>query len=104
MLLPMARTRDILQYLGEHRKEEQFLCGFSMETENMLENSRRKLDKKHVDMICANSLRQEGAGFGTDTNVMTLISRKRETPLPLLSKEETANAILDEIVALRRAD
>ena len=104
MLLPMARTEDILKYLGEHRQGRQFLCGFSMETENMLENSRRKLERKHVDMICANSLRQEGAGFAGDTNVMTLISKDRETSLPLMSKDETATAILDEIMIVRNSE
>lgn len=99
--LPLERTEDILGYLGSHRQPGQFLCGFSMETENMLENSRQKLDKKHVDMIVANSLRQEGAGFGTDTNIVTLITHGDVAELPLLGKEETAKRILDKIVELR---
>ena len=94
----LERTQDILLYLGEHRRKDQFLCGFSMETENMLENSRRKLEKKHVDMIVANNLKVEGAGFGVDTNIVTLITRDDVTELPLLSKEETALRILDRIL------
>lgn len=97
--IELERTEDILKYLGEHRRDDQFLCGFSMETENMLENSRKKLAKKKVDMIAANSLRQEGAGFAGDTNILTLITADGETELPLLSKEETACRLLDAIVA-----
>ena len=96
--IPLARTDDILAFLGAHKKEGQFLCGFSMETENMLENSRKKLKKKNLDMICANSLRQEGAGFRTDTNVLTLITPDTETELPLMSKEEAAGRLLDKIL------
>lgn len=96
--LELCRTRDILQTVGDTRREDQFLCGFSMETENLLENSRAKLVKKHADMIAANSLRIEGAGFGTDTNVVTLITAKTCEELPLLTKEETAHAILDKIL------
>lgn len=96
--IPLKRTGDILQTLGDNRRENQFLCGFSMETENLIENSRMKLNKKHADMIAANSLRVEGAGFGTDTNVMTLITKDETVELPLLTKEETAHAILDKIV------
>ena len=95
----LTRTKDILKYLGEHKPEHQFLCGFSMETEHVLENSRKKLDTKHCDMICANSLKTEGAGFGTDTNILTLITRDSETELPKLSKEEAAHRILDAILA-----
>ena len=97
MSISLERTQDILAYLGEHRREGQFICGFSMETENMIENSRAKLGKKNVDMICANNLRQAGAGFAGDTNVVTLITRDYEEELPLLSKDETASRILDFI-------
>ncbi len=93
--IPMKRTQDILKYLGEHRRENQVICGFSMETQNMLENSRAKLEKKNVDMICANNLKVAGAGFGVDTNVITLITKDAATELPLMSKETAANAILD---------
>ena len=93
--IPLKRTRDILQYLGDHKQPGQFLCGFSMETRDMLENSRAKLEKKHVDMICANNLKVAGAGFGVDTNVITLITADGAEELPLLSKEEVANRILD---------
>lgn len=95
----LVRTKDILKTLGEHKKEGQFLCGFSMETENLLENSRRKLETKHLDMIVANNLKTEGAGFGTDTNVVTLITKEQEKQLPVLSKDEVAGKILDEILA-----
>ena len=96
--IALERTDDILAYLGSHKKEGQFLCGFSMETENLIENSRAKLEKKNLDMICANSLRQAGAGFGTDTNVVTLITKEENTELPIMSKEEVADRILDRIV------
>ena len=95
--IPLQRTDDILKYLGEHKKENQFLCGFSMETQDMIGNSRAKLTKKHLDMIVANNLKTEGAGFGTDTNVVTLITQNEEVSLPKLSKEETALKILDFI-------
>lgn len=98
--LPLRRTTDILQYLGEHRRPGQVLCGFSMETGNLVENSRAKLEKKHLDMICANSLKTEGAGFGVDTNQVTLITAGGAEELPLLSKEETANRILSRALAL----
>lgn len=98
MLLELKRTKDILKYLGENRSESQYICGFSMETENMLENSKAKLDKKQVDMIVANNLKEAGAGFGVDTNKVTVITKKKEIPLPLMSKEETAHAIMDEIM------
>lgn len=98
MSISLERTQDILAYLGEHRRKGQFICGFSMETENMLENSRAKLNKKNIDMICANNLRQAGAGFAGDTNVVTLITPDYEEELPLLSKDETASRILDFIV------
>ena len=95
--IPLKRTQDILQYLGDHKRPGQFLCGFSMETRDMLENSRAKLEKKHVDMICANNLKVAGAGFGVDTNVLTLITADGVEELPLLSKEEAACRILDTI-------
>ena len=98
--IPLRRTQDILQYLGDHRRDGQILCGFSMETRDMLENSRAKLEKKHVDMICANNLKVAGAGFGTDTNVVTLITRDGVTELPLQSKDDDANAILDAALRL----
>ncbi|WP_298482650.1 bifunctional phosphopantothenoylcysteine decarboxylase/phosphopantothenate--cysteine ligase CoaBC [uncultured Ruminococcus sp.] len=97
MQIPLTRTQDILAYLGEHKRDGQFLCGFSMETQNMLENSREKLKRKHLDMICANNLKVSGAGFGTDTNVVTLIQKDSERELPLLSKEAVGDAILDVI-------
>ena len=99
--IPLERTQDILKYLGEHRRDDQVICGFSMETQNMLENSRAKLEKKNVDMICANNLKVAGAGFGVDTNVITLITRDSVTELPLMSKEMAANAILDAAVKLK---
>ena len=99
--IPMKRTQDILKYLGEHRVPGQVICGFSMETENMLENSRAKLTKKNVDMICANNLKVAGAGFGVDTNVITLITKDSCTELPLQSKESAANAILDAAMNLK---
>ena len=99
--IPLKRTQDILKYLGEHRIPGQVICGFSMETENMLENSRAKLQKKNVDMICANNLKVAGAGFGVDTNVITLITKDSCTELPLQSKESAANAILDQALLLK---
>ncbi len=98
--IPLERTQDILLYLGQHRRPGQVICGFSMETENLLENSRAKLLKKNVDMICANSLRQQGAGFGVDTNVLTLITKTATQELPLMTKEEAANQILTTAKAL----
>lgn len=100
MSIPLSRTPDILKYLGEHRVPGQIICGFSMETQNMVENSRVKLAKKGVDMICANNLKQDGAGFGVDTNVITLITAENTAQLPLMSKEATASAILDAAVKL----
>ena len=93
--IPLKRTQDILQYLGDHRRPGQVICGFSMETRDMLANSAAKLEKKHVDMICANNLKVAGAGFGVDTNVLTLITRDGAEELPLLSKEEAANRVID---------
>lgn len=102
MAIELERTDDILKWLGEHKKDSQFLCGFSMETEHMLENSRAKLKKKNLDMIVANNLKVAGAGFGTDTNVVTMIRENREIELPIMSKEEVAGAILDEIFGIER--
>ena len=99
--IPLKRTQDILKYLGENRTPGQIICGFSMETENMLENSRAKLHKKNVDMICANNLKVAGAGFGVDTNVITLITKADCIELPLQSKESAANAILDAAMQLK---
>lgn len=98
--IALERTEDILAWLGEHRREGQILCGFSMETEHLLENSRAKLEKKKIDMIVANNLRQEGAGFGTDTNVVTLLTKQGTEELTLLSKEEVADRLLDRLIAL----
>ena len=100
--LPLERTRDILLWLGEHKQPGQFLCGFSMETERLLENSRKKLKKKNLDMVAANSLNEAGAGFGGSTNVLTLITADSEEQLPLLSKEEAAHRLLDGILARRK--
>ena len=98
MSIPLKRTQDILKYLGANKRPGQFLCGFSMETDNVLENSRKKLASKNCDMICANSLRTAGAGFGTDTNVITLITADADVELPLMSKEDAAHRILDVIL------
>ncbi len=98
MSIPLTRTQDILKYLGEHKCEGQFICGFSMETENMLENSKAKLAKKNADMIVANNLKTAGAGFGTDTNVVTIITRDSVKELDIMSKDDVANAILDNIL------
>ncbi|MBR2086316.1 MAG: bifunctional phosphopantothenoylcysteine decarboxylase/phosphopantothenate--cysteine ligase CoaBC [Oscillospiraceae bacterium] len=96
--IALKRTPDTLQYLGAHKTPGQFLCGFSMETEHVLENSRKKLASKNADMICANSIRTAGAGFGVDTNILTLITADTEEELPLLSKDEAAHRILDAII------
>ena len=98
--LAMKRTKDILGWLGEHRKKGQVLCGFSMETENLLENSREKLKKKNADVICANNLKTAGAGFGTDTNAVTVITAEHEVELPLMSKERVAEQILTQVLRL----
>lgn len=99
--IELERTEDILGFLGEHKKEGQFLCGFSMETENLLENSRKKLQKKNLDLIVANNLKEQGAGFGTDTNIVTLISPTDTASLPILSKDEVAESLLDYILEHR---
>ena len=100
--IQMKRTADILKWLGENKRDGQVLCGFSMETENMLENSRAKLQKKNADLIAANSLRDEGSGFGTDTNHLVLIKRDGVTDLPLLSKSDAADRLLDELLTMCR--
>ena len=100
MSIPLVRTKDILKALGENKRPVQILWGFSMETENVLENSRKKLESKHCDMICANSLKSAGAGFGTDTNIVTLITKNSEESLELMSKEQVAHKILDKLLAI----
>lgn len=97
MSIELERTDDILRYLGEHKRNNQFICGFSMETENMIENSRKKLEKKNLDMIVCNNLREQGAGFQTDTNKVTIIDRHSTEELELMSKAEVADKILDRI-------
>ena len=99
--IPLIRTQDILGYLGAHRVPGQVLCGFSMETEHMLENSRKKLEKKNVDLIAANNVKVAGAGFQGDTNVLTLITRDDEIELPLMSKEQAAHQLLDKLLEIR---
>ena len=102
MSIPLERTDDILKYLGEHKEPHQFLCGFSMETQNMLENSKKKLMKKNLDMIVANNLKEQGAGFETDTNIVTMITQNEVFELELMSKEEVAFHLLDKILELRK--
>ena len=100
MSIELERTDDILKYLGEHKHPGQFLCGFSMETQNMISNSRAKLTKKNLDMIAANNVKVKGAGFEGDTNVLTLITQEEEVSLPLMSKEDAALKLLDKILAV----
>lgn len=100
MSIPLKRTRDILKYLGEHKPKNQIICGFSMETENMLENSKKKLYSKNCDMICANSLKTAGAGFGTNTNIVTLITKNSTEQLEIMSKDEVAGVILTRLKEL----
>lgn len=102
--IPLMRTQDILKYLGQHKREGQFLCGFSMETDHVIENSRKKLESKNCDMICANSLRTSGAGFGTDTNIITLITKSGERELSLMSKDAAAHEILTAILHMEASD
>lgn len=102
MTIALERTEDILGFLGAHKREGQFLCGFSMETEHMEENSREKLRRKNLDLIVANNLKQEGAGFGTDTNVVTLLSETETLRLPMMSKKEVADKLLDHILLCRK--
>ena len=99
MSIELERTDDILGYLGAHKREGQFLCGFSMETENMIGNSRGKLVKKNLDMIAANNVKVEGAGFQGDTNVITLITQDEEVSLPMMTKEDVSAKILDKIIS-----
>lgn len=101
--IELERTDDILKYLGNHKKPGQFLCGFSMETQNMIENSRKKLDKKHLDMVIANNLKEAGAGFETDTNIVTILTKDTTIELPIMSKEEVAFHILDHILVCKDA-
>ena len=101
MSIALMRTEDILGYLGAHRRPGQFLCGFSMETENMVENSRAKLLRKNIDMIVANNLKQEGAGFGTDTNIVTILTKEGTVEFPIMSKDEVAGRLLDHIMKER---
>lgn len=100
MNIPLRRTVDILKYIGENRRDGQIVCGFSMETDNVIENSRKKLLSKNCDMICANSLRKSGAGFGTDTNIITIITRNGEEELELMSKFDASNIILSKLKSL----
>jgi len=102
MSIELERTQDILAYLGAHKPAGQFLCGFAMETENLIENARGKLERKNLDMIAANSLRTKGAGFAGDTNVVTLLTKDETEELPMLSKDETADRILTKINILRK--
>ena len=102
MSIKLEKTDDILGYLGEHRLPQQFLCGFSMETQNMIGNSRAKLGKKHLDMVAANNLKVAGAGFQGDTNVLTLITQDEDVSLQLMSKEDAANVILDKILSIQK--
>lgn len=104
MVISLKRTPDILKYLGEHRRPGQVICGFAMETENLIQNATRKLEGKKVDMIVANNLKVAGAGFGTDTNVVTLIRKTGSKELPLMSKEEVAKAVLDEMLVIAEQD
>ena len=101
MVIELKRTTDILKYIGEHKREGQIVCGFSMETENVIENSRKKLTKKNCDMICANSIKKAGAGFGTDTNIITMITPDGDEELELMSKFDAANIILSKLAALK---
>lgn len=101
MFLELSKTEDILEQLGKNRKQGQFICGFSMETENLVENSRIKLKNKKLDMIVANNLKEAGAGFGTDTNRVTIITRDKEFQLPLMTKMEVSKEILDKILEER---
>lgn len=102
MSIPLERTTDILGFLGQEKREGQFLCGFSMETQNMLENSKQKLIKKNLDIIVANNLKQTGAGFGTDTNIVTLITKDSVKELPIMSKAEVAKELIDTIQSYRK--
>lgn len=102
MSISLKRTVDILKYIGENRKPHQIICGFAMETKDLIENATKKLESKHVDMIVANNLKVKGAGFGTDTNVVTLIKKDEKKELPMLSKEDVAEKILDELMQMKK--
>lgn len=104
MSISLERTTDIIKYLGENKKEGQFVCGFSMETRDMIENSQKKLDKKKLDMIIANNVKEEGAGFATDTNKVTFITKDEIRTLPLMTKDEVADSILTEILSKIQGD
>lgn len=101
MVIELKRTTDILKYIGEHKRAGQVVCGFSMETENVIENSRKKLTKKNCDMICANSIKKAGAGFGTDTNIITMITPDGDEELELMSKFDAANIILTKLASIK---
>ena len=101
MVIELKRTTDILKYIGEHKRAGQVVCGFSMETENVIENSRKKLTKKNCDMICANSIKKAGAGFGTDTNIITMITSDGDEELELMSKFDAANIILTKLASIK---
>ena len=100
MSIELKRTTDILEYIGREKSAEQVVCGFAMETKDLVENAAKKLEKKHVDMIVANNLKVAGAGFGTDTNVVTLIKKDETKEMPILSKTEVAKIILDEMIQI----
>jgi phosphopantothenoylcysteine decarboxylase/phosphopantothenate--cysteine ligase len=102
MAISLTRTADILKYVGEHRREGQVICGFAMETKDLIENATKKLVSKNVDLIVANNLKVAGAGFGTDTNVVTLIKKEEQRELPKQTKDEVAKAILDEMLKLEQ--
>ena len=101
--IELNRTDDIIGTLGKNKKDGLFLCGFSMETENMIENSKAKLEKKNLDMIVANNVKVQGAGFGTDTNVVTIITKDGVEELPMMSKEQVADQLLSRIINMRKA-
>ena len=98
MAIALKRTKDILAHLGENKRDDQVICGFSMETENLIDNSRKKLKRKHIDMIVANNVKDEGAGFKTDTNLVTLITDDQTISLPLMSKDDVASAVFDALL------
>ena len=100
MSIALKRTKDILKYVGVNKRDGQIICGFAMETENMLENARKKLESKNIDMIAANNVKVEGAGFENDTNVLTLITKDNQKELELMSKFDCANKLLDEIIKI----
>ena len=102
MSIPLKRTEDILKWLGDNKREDQIIVGFAMETDNVIENSRAKLSKKNADMIVANSLRTDGAGFGTDTNVVTIITEEVDEELPKMSKFDVANEIINRILEIEK--